>query len=164
MRIKVTARNHRRFVAVAIPKLRVPCAPRARVESGGFPILGRRSRAAVIPPLGVSPNENCFCGIYPRRNQQGANKQKRLNQSRSGTPNLHKSFRIKQQHTIAGCLRNAFFSNLTRRLPSIKQQNRDRGYAQAADERVKVIGRRRMVEPRGFAPLTPTMPLWCSTN
>src|ERR1041384_4037102 len=140
MRIKVTARNHRRFVAVAIPKLRVPCAPRARIESGGFPILGRRSRAAVIPPLGVSPNENCFCGIYPRRNQQGANKQKRLNQSRSGTPNLHKSFRIK------------------------KQRNRDRGYAQAADERVKVIGRRRMVEPRGFEPLTPTMPLWCSTN
>src|SRR5205823_6943267 len=23
---------------------------------------------------------------------------------------------------------------------------------------------RRMVEPRGFEPLTPTMPLWCSTN
>ncbi len=22
----------------------------------------------------------------------------------------------------------------------------------------------RMVEPRGFEPLTPTMPLWCSTN
>jgi hypothetical protein len=23
---------------------------------------------------------------------------------------------------------------------------------------------KRMVEPRGFEPLTPTMPLWCSTN
>ena len=23
---------------------------------------------------------------------------------------------------------------------------------------------RMMVEPRGFEPLTPTMPLWCSTN
>jgi hypothetical protein len=22
----------------------------------------------------------------------------------------------------------------------------------------------RLVEPRGFEPLTPTMPLWCSTN
>jgi len=22
----------------------------------------------------------------------------------------------------------------------------------------------RMVEPKGFEPLTPTMPLWCSTN
>ena len=25
-------------------------------------------------------------------------------------------------------------------------------------------GLRRLVEPRGFEPLTPTMPLWCSTN
>ena len=23
---------------------------------------------------------------------------------------------------------------------------------------------KKMVEPRGFEPLTPTMPLWCSTN
>lgn len=26
------------------------------------------------------------------------------------------------------------------------------------------LSTRKLVEPKGFEPLTPTMPLWCSTN
>ncbi|GEM_PF-6146766 len=37
-------------------------------------------------------------------------------------------------------------------------------YRNQTRENIEEILEKRMVEPRGFEPLTPTMPLWCSTN